>query len=430
MSQDALKRKFPAAVPQTTVQLAPGVKPTATTPLPNPSVSKPQPDDDRTDPHLSVVPSLLPTQSSETTPAGRSTVLSSKMPDLGILESFMKDPDVTEVMVNDIRNIMIEKEGKIQQSRFNFRSLDDLQRLISRMLQGTGKIFNIDNPFLDFMLPDGSRVNVVGAPITTAPCMTIRKFPVKRLQIQDLIQLGMLDQAMAVFLNACVLGRRNIVIAGGAGGGKTTLLNNLGAFIPKGERIITIEDTLELAIGHPNSVSMQSKSAVLVPPQPPIAARELLANALRMRPDRILVGECRRAEAFDMLQAMNTGHAGSMTTIHANSPRDVIARLETLCMMSGLEMPLMAIRRQIASAIDIIVHVQRFRTGKRRVTAITEVTGVESETVTLQDIFLFDQDPKSTSQEAGRFRPTGLVPTFVDKMKDLGVEVPRSIFGA
>ena len=339
---------------------------------------------------------------------------------MGPLSSLMSDPTITEIMVNDLRNVMVEKDGKLFFSGFAYQSIDDLNRLTRAILDVTGRILTPDQPYVDTMLPDGSRVNIIGPPLTlSGPCITIRKFPAKRLSIDDLMIGQMLDRRMAYFLNACVVGRTNILISGGTGSGKTTLLNVLAGFIPKNERIVTIEDTPELSIGHFNSVMLQTKPQT--PASPPIPARELVANSLRMRPDRIIVGECRRSEAFDMLQAMNTGHAGSMTTIHANSPRDALSRVETLCMMSGVELPLTAIRRQIQSAIDLIIQIKRFRNGARRITAITEITGLEGEMITLQDIFESEAD-------AGPFKCTGYVPTFLDRLRDNGVDLPRNYF--
>lgn len=366
-------------------------------------------DDERTDPGI-VLPPPLPA-----TPR-----LQIRMPEMGPLESFMKDPEITEIMVNDTRNVMIEKEGKMVFSGFAYPSIDELNRLTRNILDVTGRILSPDQPYVDTMLPDGSRVNIVAPPLTVSgPCLTIRKFPTKSLTIDDLMAKGMIDQRMAYFLNVCVVGKKNLLISGGTGSGKTTFLNVLSSFIPKGERLVTIEDTPELAIGHFNSVRLQTKPQT--PGSPAIGARELVANALRMRPDRIIVGECRRAEAFDMLQAMNTGHNGSMTTIHSNSPRDALFRLETLCLMAGVDLPLSALRKQMRSAIDLIIQLKRFRSGKRQVTAISEVTGIEGETLLLQDIFLLDA-------ESGKFKCTGFVPTFVEDLREQGIELAADYF--
>ncbi|MGZ6371435.1 MAG: CpaF family protein, partial [Bdellovibrionota bacterium] len=312
-------------------------------------------------------------------------------------------------------------------------TLEELNRLTRSILDITGRILSPEQPYVDTMLPDGSRVNIVAPPLTIGgPCITIRKFPARRYSVEDLMNGGALDRKMAYFLNACVIGRMNILICGGTGSGKTTLLNALTQFIPKSERLVTIEDTPELAITHPNSVCMQTKPQS--PASAPVSARDLVANALRMRPDRIIVGECRRAEAFDMLQAMNTGHAGSMTTIHANSPRDGLSRLETLCMLTGFDIPLVAFRKQICSAVDLVVQVKRFRSGRRRVVALSEITGMEGDVITLQDVFLYEVDtatataPGGAASDAGRFKCTGFVPTFLERLRDGGVELPRNFF--
>jgi Flp pilus assembly CpaF family ATPase len=343
-----------------------------------------------------------------------------RMPEMGILNSFMKDPEVTEIMVNDLRNIMIEKNGQVFQSPQHFTSIEELQRLTRSILDITGRILSPDSPYVDTMLPDGSRVNIVTQPLTQlGPCLTIRKFPTRRFTLEDLLQNGLMDKRMAYLLQACTVGRLNLIISGGTGSGKTTLLNALAMTIPKIERVVTIEDTPELIIQQINSVKLQTKPQM--PASPPVTARELVANSLRMRPDRIILGECRRGEAFDMLQAMNTGHAGSMTSIHANSARDALSRLETLCMMAGVDLPVIAIRRQIAEAIDVIVQTKRFRDGKRRVIGISEVTGMEGEIITTQDIFM-------TSPDGTQFKCTGFVPTFLERLKENGVELPAGFF--
>jgi Flp pilus assembly CpaF family ATPase len=344
-----------------------------------------------------------------------------RMPEMGILTPFMKDSEVTEIMVNDLRNIMIEKNGQVFQSPHHFTTIEELQRLTRAILDVTGRILSPDSPYVDTMLPDGSRVNIVTQPLTQfGPCLTIRKFPSRRYTLDDLIQSGLMDKRMAYFLQACTIGRLNLVISGGTGSGKTTLLNALAMTIPKVERIVTIEDTPELILQQINSVKLQTKPQM--PASPPVTARELVANSLRMRPDRIILGECRRGEAFDMLQAMNTGHAGSMTTIHANSPRDALARLETLCMLSGVELPVVAIRRQIAEAVDVVVQTKRFRDGKRRVITVSEVTGIEGgEMITTQDIF-------TASPDGSQFKCTGFVPSFLERLKENGVELPHGFF--
>lgn len=354
--------------------------------------------------------------------APTSPQLHPRMPEMGALEVFMKDPKISEIMVNDLRNVMVEIDGQLQFSGFTYATLAELNHLTQNIMDFTGCFVSPDTPYVDTLLPDGSRVNIVVPPITLlGPCLTIRKFPTQQLSIHDLIRSESMDQRIAYFLNCCVIGRLNILVCGGTSSGKTTLLNVLSTFIPKSERVITIEDTPELRIQHFNSVQLQTKSQT--PTSPPVTARELVANTLRMRPDRIIIGECRRSEAFDMLQAMNTGHPGSMTTLHANSPRDGIARLETLCMMAGIELPIVALRKQIASALDLIIQIRRFRNGKRRIVLISEVTGVEGETLTLQDIFKFESEG-----ESGKFKPTGLVPICLDRLKEQGIEIPNHYF--
>jgi pilus assembly protein CpaF len=281
------------------------------------------------------------------------------------------------------------------------------------------------------MLPDGSRVNIVAPPITLGgPSLTIRRFPVKSLTVPDLIRLGTLDQRMAQFLQACVVGKLNILLSGGTGSGKSTLLGALAQWIPTSERLVIIEDTPELRIPHTNSVRLQTKPQM--PGSPPVTARDLVANSLRMRPDRILVGECRKAEAFDMLQAMNTGHEGSMTTLHANSPRDALSRLETLCMLANSELPLLVIRKQIESAVDLIIQIKRMRDGSRRISSIAEVNGMEGDTLIMQDIFRYqsgmDGDGELTERSSIGFSGTGIVPRLTERLKEEGIGVPPNFF--
>lgn len=375
-------------------------------------------DSDRTDPGMSKPRGTPALAVVPARPQGR-------MPEMGPLEAFMRDPFITEIMVNDTRNVMVEREGKVTFSGFAFQTIDELNRIVRNILDVTGRIISPDSPYVDVMLGDGSRVNIIAPPLTVlGPAITIRKFPTKRLSLQELLDRQSLDNRMAYFLSLCAQAKVNVLISGGTGSGKTTLLNALAHYIPKHERIVTIEDTPELVIGHINSVRLQTK------PQSPgsaaIHARELVANSLRMRPDRILVGECRRAEAFDMLQAMNTGHTGSMTTIHANTTRDALSRLETLCLMADVGLPLLAIRKQITSAIDLVVQIQRFRDGKRRITAISELTGMESEVYSMLEIYRCD-NPEAANGPAV-YKPTGLVPTFVELLEASGLEVPRTLF--
>jgi pilus assembly protein CpaF len=349
------------------------------------------------------------------------------MPDMGLLSGFLKDPAITEIMVNDLRNIMIEREGVMGFSGLRFQTIEELNRIVRNILDATGRILSPDSPYLDVMLPDGSRVNIVAPPLTRlGPSLTLRKFPQDRFQLETLVKGQLLDSKMAQFLKACVVGKLNILISGGTGTGKTTLLNALSFLIPKAERIVVIEDIPELKIQHSNSVSLQTKPQT--PGSAAIPARELVANALRMRPDRIVVGECRRSEAFDMLQAMNTGHSGSMTTLHANSPRDALSRLETLCLLAGSDLPLLAIRKQMASAIDLIVQIKRFRNGRRKIVSISEITGIEGDTLTMQDIFSFQSIPDPKIPDHGTFRASGLVPTFLERLRENGVDIPPQFF--
>jgi pilus assembly protein CpaF len=370
-------------------------------------------DDEITDPNQPM-PQAAPIAPNATAP---------RMPDMGIIAPLMKDPEITEIMINDTRNIMVEKGGKIFLLGTRFQAIDELNRLTRNILDLTGRVLSPDQPYVDTMLPDGSRVNIVAPPLTqNGACLTIRKFPFKRFTLEDLVRFEMLSSNMAVFLQSCVLGRANILISGGTGTGKTTVLNALASLIPRVERIVTIEDTPELLLSQENIVSMKTKPQM--PASPPITARELVANSLRMRPDRVILGECRRGEAFDMLQAMNTGHEGSMTTIHANSFRDALARLETLCMMSGVELPLLAIRKQIDEALDIVVQIKRFRDGKRKIVSISELTGMEGDVITTQDIYLAG----SPDGDNVSFDGTGLVPTLVRKLRENGVALPPDFF--
>ncbi len=354
-------------------------------------------DDEKTDAGLGAFPHA----STQPNPAAINRGLT--LPDLGLLNAVLQDTEVTEIMVNDLRNIAIEKRGQIIVTPIRFKSLDELNRVVRLLLEPSGKILNAENPLAISSLPDGSRVHVAGPPITEyGPCITIRRFP-KRYSIENFLANGTLDVRMAHFLNACVIGKQNILISGGTGTGKTTVLNSLIALIPPHERVITIEDAAEIPLILPNQVKMMTKPKTSGGEA--ISARDLVANALRMRPDRIIVGECRGPEGMDMIQAMNTGHQGSMTTIHANSPRDALFRLETLMMSSGLDIPLPAIRRQIANAVQLIVQIRRFRSGARKIVSIQEVTGTEQETLLLQEVFSFESsNPADSQSDLGSFR--------------------------
>ncbi len=370
-------------------------------------------EDEPTDPGvLSIRPQLTPSRVSAI----------SKMPDLGPLAPLMQDLAVTEIMVNDLRNIMVERKGKLTNAGIRFQSLDDLNRMARNILDVTGRVLTPEHPYVDVMLPDGSRVNLIGPPLSAGGiCLTFRRPAVKRFTLESLVNAGTMDAKISFFLSACVAGRTNILISGGTGGGKTVLLNALSSYIGKDERVVTIEDTPELVIPHANSVKLQTKPQS--PGSAPIAARELVANALRMRPDRIILGECRRGEAFDMLQAMNTGHSGSMSTLHANSARSALSRLETLCLLAGTDLPLLAVRKQISEALDLIVQIKRFRTGVRKIVNVSQLTGMEGETILLQELFISDpHDPDAS------FRCTGYVPTFMDRLRDEGVDFPSDFF--
>jgi pilus assembly protein CpaF len=348
----------------------------------------------------------------------------------GPLQRLLEDVSVTEIMVNGPDRVYVEQDGRLQRTAIRFDSEEHLRRVIERIVSRVGRRIDEASPLVDARLPDGSRVHAVIAPLAVrGSTLTIRKFAAEPLRAADLIARGTLTSAMAELLQACVLARLNIIVSGGTGTGKTTLLNVLSSFIPETERIITIEDAVELQLQQDHVVTLESRPAN-IEGRGEIGIRELVRTSLRMRPDRIVVGEVRGGECLDMLQAMNTGHDGSLSTVHANSPRDAIARLETLVLMAGMELPLRAIREQIASAVDVIVQLSRLRDGSRRVTAVTEVQGMEGQAVMLQDAFLFDYSAGVDAQ--GRFlgRPvaTGVRPRFVDKFADLGVSLSADVF--
>ncbi|UCD84722.1 MAG: Flp pilus assembly complex ATPase component TadA [Deltaproteobacteria bacterium] len=348
---------------------------------------------------------------------------------LGPLEDLLDDPEITEVMVNRRDQIYIEKKGKIELTERRFSSDRAVLNVIEKIVAPLGRRIDESSPLVDARLKDGSRVNAIIPPLALkGPSITIRKFSKNPFGIEDLVIFGSLTKNMAEFLKVAVRARKNIVISGGTGSGKTTLLNVVSSFIPEGERIVTIEDAAELQLPQAHVISLESR-----PPniegKGAITIRDLVRNALRMRPDRIVVGECRGGEALDMLQAMNTGHDGSLTTGHANSPRDILSRLETMVLMSGMELPLRAIREQIASAIDLIVQQTRFADGSRKITYITEVQGMEGDKITLQDIFVFEQKGyDAQSKLVGETKCTGFVPKFVEELRHQGVEVPQEIF--
>jgi pilus assembly protein CpaF len=349
---------------------------------------------------------------------------------LGPLEPFVRDPEVTEIMVNNWDTIYVERAGKLYWTGTKFHDDQQLRRTIDKIVGKVGRRVDESSPYVDARLPDGSRVNAVIPPLAIdGPALTIRKFAADPYQADDLIEFGTMTSPVAKFLEACVRGRINILVAGGTGAGKTTTLNVVSSFIPDDERILTIEDAAELKLQQPHVVRLESR-----PPniegKGQVTIRDLVRNSLRMRPDRIVVGEVRGGEALDMLQAMNTGHDGSISTIHCNSPRDALSRLETITMMAGMELSNKAIREQIASALQLIVYQQRLKDGTRRFTHVTEVAGMEGEVITLQDIFLFDFS--SGVDDEGRFRgrlkSTGLRPKFLDKLAERGVYVEPELF--
>ena len=350
----------------------------------------------------------------------------------GPLQRLLDDPTVTEIMVNGPNRVYVEKAGKLTRTDAHFDSEDHLRRMIERIVSRVGRRIDESSPLVDARLADGSRVNAVIPPLSfSGSTLTIRKFAKDPLKVDDLIRFGTLTPEMAELLQACVEARLNIIVSGGTGSGKTTLLNVLSSFIPEGERIITIEDAVELQLQQDHVVRLESRPAN-IEGRGEIGVRELVRNSLRMRPDRIVVGEVRGGETLDMLQAMNTGHDGSLSTVHSNSPRDAIARLETLVLMAGMDLPLRAIRDQISSAVDVVIQLSRLRDGTRRVTFVTEVQGMEGQTVTLQDAFLFDYSAgiDSSGKFLGKPIPTGVRPRFTDKFVELGIKLSPGVFGA
>jgi pilus assembly protein CpaF len=336
---------------------------------------------------------------------------------LGVLEDLLRDDSISEIMVNGPQAIFVERAGRLARTTLQFSSTGALQGVIERLLQKTGRRVDESSPMVDARLADGSRVNVVVPPLALCgPAITIRKFGKRRPDMASLVANGSLSHAMAAFLQTAVLARRNIVVSGGTGTGKTTLLNCLSALIPAGERIVTIEDSAELLLQHQNLVSLECRPSN-VEGRGQVAIRDLVRNALRMRPDRIVVGECRGGETLDMLQAMNTGHDGSLTTAHANSPRDLLSRLEVMTLMAGMELPLAAVREQIASAVNLIVQQARFPNGARRIVVIAEVTGTESGRIQMQDLFRFEGiAAEGPGGAKGQFRACGNEPVFFEKL--------------
>jgi len=347
----------------------------------------------------------------------------------GPIEPLLHDPSVSEIMVNGPKKIYFERKGRLQLSDVQFDDDDHVRRVIDRIVSPLGRHVDEASPIVDARLPDGSRVNVVIPPISlVGPTITIRKFTKEKLRVDDLIRFGSITPEIAEFLRACVHARLNIVISGGTGSGKTTLLNVLSNFIPDDERIVSIEDSAELQLAKEHWIRLETRPAN-IEGTGAVTARDCMRATLRMRPDRVIVGECRGGEALDMLQAMNTGHDGSLTTGHANTPRDMLARLETMVLMAGMDLPVRAIREQISSAVDVIVQQSRMRDGSRKVTHITEVQGMEGDKVILQDVFLFEQESFTDGKVVGAIKPTGVRPKFMPKIEDSGIQLPPSIFG-
>ncbi len=347
----------------------------------------------------------------------------------GPIQPLLDDPEISEVMVNGPHQVYVERKGKLLKTPVRFVDDEHVMRIIERIVAPIGRRVDEASPMVDARLPDGSRVNVIIPPLSlNGPCITIRKFFRRRLTMEDLIRFGSVTPEFAVFAEAVVKARLNIIVSGGTGSGKTTLLNILSGYIPNDERIVTIEDAAELQLQQEHVVRLEAR-----PPniegKGAIRIRDLVINALRMRPDRIVVGEVRGGEALDMLQAMNTGHDGSLTTLHSNGPRDTLARLETMVLMAGMDLPLRAIRQQIASAVDLIIHVSRLRDGSRKVVAVTEVLGMEGDTILLQDIFKFEIEGFEEGKVLGQLRPTGIRPRLVERLAEHNIHLGPEIFG-
>jgi len=348
----------------------------------------------------------------------------------GPIEEFLNDPGVTEVMVNGYRNVYVERGGKISKTDKRFRDDGHLRRIIQKIVGQVGRRVDETSPYVDARLPDGSRVNVILPPLSVrGPSLTIRKFSTDPLTTRDLIELETMSEEASEFIKACVRGRLNVLVSGGTGVGKTTTLNVLSSYVPVGERVVTIEDAAELKLSHEHIVSLEYRPPNLEG-KGEVTIRDLVRNALRMRPDRIIVGEIRGGEALDMLQAMNTGHDGSLSTVHANSPRDALARVETMVLMAGLDLPVRAIREQVSRALNLIVHQSRLSDGSRRVTHITEIQGMEGDVITLQNLFVFDYAAgvDEDGRHLGRLKGTGIRPSFLRRLADAGIMVPGGVF--
>jgi pilus assembly protein CpaF len=347
----------------------------------------------------------------------------------GPIEPLLADETITEIMVNGAQSIYIERKGMIEKVNTTFESDEHLMRIIDRIVAPLGRRIDESSPYVDARLPDGSRVNAIIPPLSLiGPVLTIRKFAKIPLTVENMIDFGTITPEAIEFLKACVIARLNIVVSGGTGSGKTTFLNILSGFIPNRERIVTIENAAELQLRQEHVVTLESR-----PPniegKGEVSIRDLVINSLRMRPDRIIVGECRGGEALDMLQAMNTGHDGSLTTIHSNSPRDTLSRLETMTLMAGMDLPLKAIREQVASAINLIIHQERMKDGSRKIVNIAEVQGMEGDVIVMSDIFVFEQTGIEAGKVIGRLRPTGLRPKFIERIESANIQLPPNIFG-
>jgi pilus assembly protein CpaF len=349
---------------------------------------------------------------------------------LGPLEPLLRDETLTEVMVNGPQQVYIEREGKLELTNVTFQNDEHVMKIIQRIIAPIGRRIDESSPMVDARLADGSRVNAIIPPLSlVGPVITIRKFSATPYTVDDLVRFGTATPEMFEFLEACVKARLNIFVSGGTGSGKTTMLNILSSFIPDDERIVTVEDAAELQLRQEHVITLEARPSN-IEGKGAIPIRELVRNSLRMRPDRIVVGECRSGEALDMLQAMNTGHDGSMSTGHANTPRDMLSRLETMVLMAGMDLPLRAIREQISSAVDLIVHQNRLKDGTRKITNITEVQGMEGDVIVMQDVFVFEQTDVVDGKIIGRLKPTGIRPHFVEKFEVSGIHLPPNIFGS
>jgi len=349
----------------------------------------------------------------------------------GPLEILMKEEGVADIMINGPKNVFVEKKGRIQRSQVTFRDDEHLLQILDRIVSRVGRRVDETSPMVDARLPDGSRLNAIIPPLALdGPSLTIRKFGSKPLALEDLLRFGAFTPEMVMLLEGAIKARLNIIISGGTGSGKTTLLNTLSSFIQNDQRVITIEDAAELQLQQEHVLRLETRPAN-IEGKGQITATDLVKNALRMRPDRIIIGECRGAETLDMLQAMNTGHEGSMTTVHANNPRDAVSRIETMVTMGGAELPLKAIRHQLSSAVDLIIQASRLQGGPRKVTHLTEVLNMEQDTIIMQDIFLFKQDGiDEEGRSFGHFESTGVRPSFMHRLESAGVRLPANLFGA